>query len=90
MYIITVLNVPKNETTIVDCFNNDLDAQNNFLDQISTLSASSTNGTTYESVFITKTKCNIYYKENGWLGNYKRLDKIIVLHEFKDYNIIDA
>jgi len=44
----------------------------------------------FESVFISKNKCNIYCKYNGWTGNYKHLTKIVTLHEVTDYNINDA
>ena len=58
MYIITVLNVIKNEITIVDCFNDELSAQNHYMDKIAELSTSDKPTSMYESVYVTKTKCN--------------------------------
>lgn len=86
MYILIVLSVEDNEIEIVNCFNEELVAQNNYLDKIAELSQSDS-ATQYESVMISKTKCHVIRKLVGWTGSSKTLEKIITLHDVKDYDI---
>jgi len=90
MHIITVLDVQTNEVNIIDCFNDGLNAQNSYMDKIEELSKHDDDTNKFEPVFVTKTKCNIYYKYNGWTGHYKSLAKIVTLHEVEEYSICDV
>lgn len=90
MLIITVLTVSTSEVSIQDCLNDPLVAQNSYLDTVEKCSAAEENGTTFESIFVSKTQANIYRKERGWVSNYKVLDKIVVLHNVGEYTICDS
>ena len=57
MFIITVLDTSTNETEIIDCFNDELNCQNEYLNKISELSNRNDNnntGSIYEPIFIQK------------------------------------
>lgn len=90
MYIITVLTVGSSEVEIIDAYNNELEAQNNYLNKVSELSKSEDKNIIYESVFASKSKANIFRRESGWLFNYKDIYKIVTLHVISNYNISDA
>ena len=92
MFIITVLDTSTNETEIIDCFNDELNCQNEYLNKISELSNRNDTGSVsiYEPIFIQKNKCYIYRKNPGWISNTKVLDKIVVLHSVDMYTICDA
>ena len=90
MYIITVLTVGTNEVEIIDAFNDELVAQNNYLDKVTELSKSEDAKIFYESLFVSKVKANIHKREAGWIGYYKEIYKIVTLHHIPDYDIQDA
>ena len=90
MYIITVLTRATGEIEIDDAFNEELVAQNHYLDKVAELSKSTDAAITYESLFVTKTKAIINRRESGWTRYYKDVHKIVTLHHIADYDIQDA
>lgn len=91
MFIITVLDLQTNEITIVDIFNDELNAQNTYMDKIVELSTpDESSSDKYESLYVTKTRCNIFTKYSGWTGTTKYLAKIVTLHEVADYCVSDS
>lgn len=91
MYIITILDILKNSVEIFDAYNNELDAQNEFLNITeSNAKPNEKENIYYECLMISKNMCYVYSRENGWTYNTKKLYKIISLHTVKDYDIIDS
>lgn len=90
MYIITILTVETNEVEIIDAFNDELVAQNNYLNKVAELSSEDALENVRESLFVSKTKTNIYTRSAGWVRNGKELFKIVTLHHIPDYDIQDA
>lgn len=90
MHIITILTISTSEIEIVDVFNDELIAQNKYLDKVSELSKSDDSKVFFESIFMSKNKAIIHKREPGWVGYYKDAYKIVSLHHIADYNISDA
>lgn len=88
MYIISILNVSTCEVELTTPFNDELEAQNHFLDKVSELSKNEKN-LEYESIILNKTKACIYKKEIGWVKNYKEQYKIVTLHHESGYDIME-
>lgn len=90
MFIITILDITKNSIEILDCYNDTLEMQTAFMDKITELSINDIPNTSYEPIITSKNVCSLYRKDTGWITNYKKLEKIITIHERPEYNIIDA
>lgn len=88
MYILVVLDVLTHEVTIVDAINDELVAQNEYLNKISDLAMSTDPYIEYESIMITKTKTHIVSKVRGWTGSTKTINKIVTLHHESDYEVV--
>lgn len=87
MHILVVLDVAANNVIIADVFNEELTAQDHFLDKIAELSHSKDPAVEYECQMITKTRCHLRRVDHGYVyGQSKTLEKIVTLH-FIDYEI---
>lgn len=79
MYIISVLSIATSEVDQSKPFNDQLEAQNCYLDKIEELAKSEDKNILYEAVFVTRTKVHIYKKELGYIHNSKYDYKIVEL-----------
>lgn len=91
MFILLVLNVETNEIEVSDCFNDELNAQNHYLDKVAAESRGDTDKKIiFESVLVSKNRAHIHKKLPGWTCYYKEIYKIVTLHCVDEYNIQDA
>lgn len=85
------MTVANHEVEIVDAFNDELGAQDNFLNKIAELSREDAKSSIiYECLMVSKTKCNISQRCAGWTYSTKRLHQIVCLHNVKQHSIIDT
>ena len=102
MFIITVLDVTALTVSIIDAFNDELEAQDHYLNTVErlmrgedladepTLAVGPGPSNVYETIIISKTIAHIYKLTEGWTKTYKQLVKIIELHSKPDFTITDS
>jgi len=87
MYIINVLSVATSEIEQSKPFNDQLDAQNYFMDKIEELSKSEDEYVQYSATFVSRSKVLIIKCEIGRIYNSKRVHKYIEMKFDPDHEV---
>jgi hypothetical protein len=89
MYIISVLSVATSEVDQSKPFNDQLEAQNYFMDRVEELIKSEGKTISYDATFINKSKVLICKREYGYLWNSKAPHKIVELKFDPEHEVLE-